>query len=72
MTVVIAPTYHLGSRPEMEMHVRNFLQQEGGLWTREAVDGDSLAPGQFHEGHHLTTLTRVLLLIFSRAREQDW
>jgi hypothetical protein len=25
VTVVMTPSYHLGSRPEMEMHVRNFL-----------------------------------------------
>ena len=28
------------------------LLRGGGLWTGEAVTGDTLVPGQSHEGHH--------------------
>ena len=68
------PSYHLGSRPEMEMHVRNFLSS---VFFKEVAFGQErlwleTLLLQVSPMRDISTMSRVLLLISSPAKEQDW
>eukprot|EP00092_Neocalanus_flemingeri_P015145 GFUD01016362.1.p1 GENE.GFUD01016362.1~~GFUD01016362.1.p1 ORF type:complete len:470 (-),score=202.14 GFUD01016362.1:265-1485(-) len=74
VSAVVAPSYQLGSRPELEMHVRNFL---ASVFYKEVASGqqrlwlETLLLQTSPERNSLT-MSRVMLLISSPAREEDW
>ena len=73
MAAVMAPSYHLGSRPEMEMHVRNFLSS---VFFKEVAFGQErlwleTLLLQVSPMRDIPTMSRVLLLITSPDKDQD-
>ena len=74
VSAVMAPSYHLGTWPELEMHVRNVLS----LVVFKEVAFEQERPlletlfFQVCPMRDNSTLNRVLQLISSLAKEQDW
>ena len=71
---ILAPGYHLGSRPDVEMHVRNFL---ASVFYKEAAFGQEglwLETLLHQSGSMVDTsvMSKVLLLISSPAKEEEW
>ena len=69
-----APNYILGSRPDMEMHVRNFLSS---VFFKEAAVGQEhiWLETFLHHSNSLvnnSNLSRVLLLMSSPAKNEAW
>jgi hypothetical protein len=74
VTAVVSPLHHLGYRPELEMHVRNFLSsvfykevdfEQRRLWLETLLLETSPT-------RDISTMSRILLLISSPAREEGW
>ena len=74
VSTILAPGYQLGSRPDKEMHVRSFLYS---VFYREAVLGQEglwleTLLVQSSSRMDVATMSRVLLLLSSPAKEEDW
>jgi hypothetical protein len=74
VAVVMEPSYHLGPRPEIEMHVRNFLSSaffKEVAFGQERLWLETLLL-QVSPMRNIPIMSRVLLLISSLSTEQDW
>jgi len=74
VSIILAPGYILGSRPDVEMHVRNFLSS---VFYKEAASGQKslwleTLLHQTGSIFNISVLARVLLLMSSPAKEEGW